>query len=43
LTDRADHAARERTLLEREDISAKGKRQLQAFARMERIAAEAKV
>jgi hypothetical protein len=42
LTDRGNHAAKERALLEREDISAKGKRQLQAFARMERIAAEAK-
>jgi hypothetical protein len=42
LTGRADHAARERALLEREDISAKGKKQLQAFVRMERIAAEAK-
>jgi hypothetical protein len=42
LTGRADYAAKERALLEREDISAKGKKQLQAFARMERIAAEAK-
>jgi hypothetical protein len=33
---------RGRALLEREDISAKGKKQLQAFARMERIAAEAR-
>jgi hypothetical protein len=37
---RATQAEKERTLLEREDISAKGKRQLQAFLRMERIAGE---
>jgi hypothetical protein len=42
LTGRADHAAKERALLEREDISAKSKRQLQAFSRMDQIAAEAK-
>ena len=42
LTGRADHAAKERALLEREDISAKAKKPLQAFLRMERIAAEYK-
>jgi len=42
LTDRADHAAKERALLERGDISARTKKPLQAFLRMERIAAEAK-
>jgi len=42
LTDRADQATKERALLEREDISAKAKKPLQAFFRMERIAAEAK-
>jgi len=42
LTARVDHAARERALLEREDLSAKAKKPLQAFLRMERIAAEAK-
>ena len=42
LTGRADHAAKEHALLEREDISAKAKKPLQAFLRMERIAAEAK-
>jgi hypothetical protein len=42
LTAKADHAAKERALLEREDVSAKGKKPLQAFLRMERIAAEAK-
>ncbi|MCL2122666.1 MAG: hypothetical protein FWH34_01105 [Desulfovibrionaceae bacterium] len=42
LTARADHAAKERALLEREDLSAKGKKPLQAFLRTERIAAEAK-
>jgi len=43
LTGKADHAAKERALLEREDISAKAQKPLQAFLRMERIAAEAKV
>jgi hypothetical protein len=42
LTTRADHAAKERTLLEREDLSAEAKKSLQAFLWMERIAAEAK-
>jgi hypothetical protein len=42
LTGKADHAARERALLEREDITTKGKKPLQAFLRMERIASEAK-
>jgi hypothetical protein len=35
-------SVKERALLEREDISAKSKKPLQAFLRMERIAAEAK-
>ncbi len=39
---RADYAKQERALLERGDLSGKGKRQLQAFLRMERIAAEAR-
>ena len=39
---RAAHAEKERTVLEREDVSTRGKRQLQAFARMERIAEEAR-
>jgi hypothetical protein len=38
LTGKADHTAKERALLEREDISAKAKKPLQAFLRMERIA-----
>jgi hypothetical protein len=42
LTGRADHAARERALLEREDLSAKAKKPLLAFLRMERIAETAK-
>jgi len=42
LTGRADQATKERALLERGDISAKTKKPLQAFLRMERIAAEAK-
>jgi len=42
LTNKADHAVKERTLLEREDISTKIKKSLQAFLRMDRIAAEAK-
>ena len=37
-----DHSAKERALLEREDLSAKAKKPLLAFLRMERIAAEAK-
>jgi hypothetical protein len=37
---RVDYAARERALLEREDISAKGKKRLQAFLRMEKIATD---
>jgi hypothetical protein len=39
---RAAHTEKERIVLEREDISAKGRRQLQAFARMERIVEEAR-
>ncbi len=39
---RADYAEKERVLLERDDLSASGKRHLQAFLRMEEIAAEAK-
>ena len=39
---RADYAEKERVLQERDDLSAKGRRQLQAFLRMERIAAEAR-
>ncbi|MDR0239939.1 MAG: hypothetical protein LBI88_06895, partial [Deltaproteobacteria bacterium] len=39
---RADHAAKERALLEREDLSAKAKKPLLAFLRMERITAESK-
>jgi len=42
LTTRADRAFKERALLEREDISAKAEKPLQAFLRMERIAAEYK-
>ena len=42
LTGQADHAAKARALLEREDISTKGKKPLQAFLRMERIAAASK-
>jgi hypothetical protein len=42
LTGKADHAAKERALLEREDLSAKGKKPLLAFLRMERIEAESK-
>ena len=42
LTNKADHAAKERALLEREDLSAKAKKPLQAFLRMERVAAESK-
>ena len=43
LTGRAEHTAKERALLEREDLSPKAKKPLQAFLRMERIAAEAKI
>ena len=39
---KAEHAEKERALLERQDLSGKGKQQLQAFLRMERIAAEAR-
>ena len=39
---RAAQAENERAVLERENISTKGKRQLQAFLRMERIAEEAR-
>jgi len=39
---RADHAAKERALLGREDLSAKAKKPLLAYLRMERIAAAAK-
>ena len=42
LTGRADHAEKDRALLERGDIPARAKKPLQAFLRMERIAAEAK-
>jgi len=42
VTARADHAEKERALLEREDIPARAKKTLQAFLRMDRIAAEAK-
>jgi hypothetical protein len=42
LTGKVDHAAKERALLEREDLSAKAKKPLLAFMRMERIAAESK-
>ena len=42
LIGKADHAAKERALLEREDLSAKAKKPLQAFLRMQRIAAAAK-
>jgi hypothetical protein len=37
LTGKADHAVKERASLEREDLSAKAKKPLQAFLRMERI------
>lgn len=40
LTARADHAAKERALLEREDIAAKSKTRLLAVLRMESLAAE---
>lgn len=39
---RAEYAEKERKLQERDDISPKGKRQLQAFLRMEQITAEAR-
>ena len=38
LTGKADHAAKERALLEREDLNTKAKKTLLAFLRMERIA-----
>jgi hypothetical protein len=40
LTGRAEYAAKERALLEREDIAAKGKTRLLSVLRMERLAAE---
>lgn len=39
---RAEYAKKERELQERNDISASGKKELQAFLRMEQIAAEAR-
>lgn len=39
---RAEQAQKERELLERQDLSAKGKRQLQAFLRMDGVLAEAR-
>ena len=39
---RAEYAEKERELQERDDLSNQGKRQLQAFLRMEQIAAEAR-
>jgi len=42
LTNKADHAAKERALLEREDLSAKAKKPLLAFLRMERVAEASK-
>lgn len=41
-TIRAEYAERERTLQERDDLSHKGKKELQAFLRMEQISAEAR-
>ena len=38
----AEYAEKERELQERDDLSATGKRQLQAFLRMEKVAAEAR-
>ena len=38
---RADFAEKQRVVQEREDLSTKGKKQLQAFLRMEEVAAEA--
>ena len=39
---RAEYAEKERELHERQDLSASGKKELQAFLRMEQVAAEAK-